>query len=208
MKKESDQLEALQDIRKMMKESSRFLSLSGLSGIFAGLFALIGAYVCYGLIGNYNTLQNPADSFWTLIVTISCVALAVLVLSISAALYFSNKKAKKNNHKLFDHSSRLLLWSMGVPLFAGGVFCIALISAGFAFIQFVAPAMLVFYGVALINSSRLTLTDLRMLGFMELFLGLIAAFIPSLGLLFWALGFGVLHIIYGSIVWFKYDLKP
>ena len=43
MKNTSDQLEALEDIRKMMKDSSRFLSLSGFSGVMAGIYALAGA---------------------------------------------------------------------------------------------------------------------------------------------------------------------
>lgn len=92
---------------------------------------------------------------------------------------------------------------MAIPLFAGGLFCFAMMLNGSAIM--VSSVMLLFYGLALLNSSKYTMTDIRYLSYIEIALGLMAAFVPGYGLFFWALGFGVLHIIYGSIMWFKYD---
>ncbi|MDQ3016491.1 MAG: hypothetical protein M3R25_07220 [Bacteroidota bacterium] len=205
-----EQLEALQDIRKMMKESSRFLSLSGISGILAGVYALIGAFLGHLAIQKY---QNPyiVDPVWdydNLIISIAAICVCVLILSFFTVLFLSGQKARKNNYKLFDHSSRWLLWSMIVPLIAGGIFCLALLLQGGDAIFFIAPSMLIFYGLSLISSSRLTLHDIKYLGYLELVLGLIACFLKEHGLLFWTLGFGILHLIYGSIMWYKYDRKP
>jgi hypothetical protein len=63
----------------------------------------------------------------------------------------------------------------------------------------------VFYGLALVNASKYTLTDIRYLGITEIILGILNIFFLRRGLYFWALGFGVLHIIYGLVMWWKYE---
>jgi hypothetical protein len=204
MKNESEPLEALMDIRKMMKESSRFLSLSGVSGVLAGVYALAGAALAKGFISEY---KDGGASYETLQMRLILIAGVVLALSLSTGFIMSGRRARKNNQRLFDHSSRRLLWSMAVPLFAGGVFCLALLAQGGSHVLLVSPAMLIFYGLALISSSRLTLHDVKYLGYLEVALGLVACFYLGHGLLFWTLGFGLLHVIYGSIMWYKYDRK-
>lgn len=211
MNKQEQQLEALQDIRQMMKQSSRFLSLSGLSGVFAGVYALIGAWVGNQIISEYVAdywkaprWENPYNSM-----LIRCIMVCVVVLAASllTAYLFSSRKARKNNENLFNHIAFKLLINLMIPLIAGGIFCLAMLFHGEGYIIFVCPAMLIFYGLALINASKYTLHDVRYLGLLELVLGLICLFFPGYGLLYWALGFGVLHIVYGSIMWFKYDRK-
>lgn len=209
MEKEQQQLEALQDIRKMMKDSSKFLSLSGLSGVFAGVYALIGAWAGHILIKGF--ILSPPDAYndsylpyYHLLFKLILTCGAVLGLSIVTALLLSGRKAKRNNQKLFDHTSKKVLWNMLVPLTAGGFFCLSLLFHG-DMIVLVSPVMLLFYGMALINASKYTMSDIKYLGYLEITLGIAASFFLGYGLLFWALGFGVLHIIYGSIMWFKYD---
>lgn len=209
MENEKQQLEALQDIRRMMQESSKFLSLSGLSGIFAGVYALIGAWLGHSAIVSFNEgyprNENFEAEYKAQLIYLLAICLGVLGLSILTAFLFSFNKAKKNNQKLFDHTSKKLLWNMMVPLLAGGVFCFALLYHGHNFLLLIAPAMLIFYGLALVNSSKFTLHDIKYLGYLEITLGIISCFSLKYGLIFWALGFGVLHIIYGAIMWFKYD---
>jgi hypothetical protein len=67
--------------------------------------------------------------------------------------------------------------------------------------------MLIFYGMALLNGSKYTYHEIRALGILEVLLGLIASMNLGHGLLFWALGFGVLHIIYGVLVWYRHERK-
>lgn len=210
MKKEDEQLEALHDIRKMMQESSKFLSLSGLSGIIAGCYALIGAYVGQVFISSYGLAKQTGkdyeqSDYTLLVVKIALTCILILSASIGTALLLSAKKAKKTNQKLFDHTSKKLFWQMMVPLAAGGLFCLALLYHNNGMVLLVSPVMLIFYGLALIASSKFTVHDIKYLGYLELVLGILATFFLGHGLLFWALGFGVLHIIYGSIMWYKYD---
>jgi hypothetical protein len=206
MEDSQQHLEALNDIRQMMKKSNRFLSLSGFSGIFAGLYALLGAYLGANVIGDYAMGGDYSLAAYNqLLLMCFIICSLVLVLSILTALIFSARKAKKTGQKLFDHTALRLLINMMIPLGAGGLFCLAMLYHGNDMVFLLCPAMLIFYGLALVNGSKYTLHDIRYLGFMQIALGIVASFNLGYGLLFWAFGFGVLHIIYGAYMWFKYE---
>lgn len=209
MSSSKEQLEALQDIRKMMQESSKFLSLSGFSGIFAGIFALCGAWlgnlIFHQFMAQENLLGSIAPEYNNLIFVVILICLAVLLCSLLTAFLFSKQKAQKNGFKLFDKTTGKLLFNMAVPLTAGGIFSIALVYHGGIFIYLVSPVMLLFYGIALINGSKYTYHEIKALGLLEIVLGVLALFFLGNGLLFWAIGFGVLHIVYGILVWYKHD---
>ncbi len=206
---EKDQLDALKDIRSMMKQSSKFLSLSGLSGVFAGIYALVGAYLGNCFINDFiqtgEYLEGYTSQYFQLLIKLLVVCVGVLVLSIISAFYFSNQKAKKLGQKLFDHTTLRLFINMFIPLLAGGLFCLAMLLHGGQFVLLIGPCMLIFYGLALVNGSKYTLHDIRYLGVLEIVLGLVAIFYLGYGIIFWSIGFGVLHILYGIYMWFKYD---
>ncbi len=202
-------LEALQDIRSIMDRSARFVSLSGMSGIWAGFVALIGASIAhimlqephYRQIGKANEAGPQQFDAYTLHFVM--LGLGVFVVALLGAFYFTFKKAKKHSHVLWNNASRQLLIQGFFPIMAGGVFCVTFIYYGCGL--FVAPACLVFYGLALISGSRHTLSDIRYLGMLDVLLGCCAIFFPGFGLYFWAAGFGILHIFYGAMMWSKYD---
>lgn len=195
----------LEDIRNIMDRSSRFISLSGLSGVIAGILALIGAALAYYTIFINNDYYSYRVAILDLNTTVTLIAIAssVLILSLSFGIFLSWRKAKKNNHNIWDNQSRRLIINLMIPLVTGGLLCLILISKGF--IGLVAPLTLVFYGLGLINASKYTLTEVRSLGIAEVTLGLIACQWEGSGLIFWAIGFGALHIIYGIIMHVKYD---
>ncbi|MGS2727224.1 hypothetical protein ACU8DI_11505 [Psychroserpens sp. BH13MA-6] len=196
-------LEDINEIKNMMNRSSRFISLSGLSGILAGIYALIGAFVAYYLVTNsvrgYLILDGSIFRI--------CVAIliGVAVLSVGTGIYMTTKKAKKNGEKIWDSSSKRLLINFLIPLVTGGLYILIILNQ--ERYGHTAALMLIFYGLALINASKYSLGDIRYLGYTEVILGLICALIPSYGFWFWVLGFGIMHIVYGSIMHFKYDVK-
>jgi len=204
-------LENLNEIRSIMERSSSFLSLSGLGGIFAGIFALAGAGFAWWLVNIYHGYERRSfiietgDFSLEIIIALFIDALIVLILAISFGYIFTHRNAKKNNLKLWNKSSKLLLINLFIPLITGGLFVIILIWHGAAFI--IAATTLIFYGLALINASKYTVHDIRYLGISQVILGLIAAVDIGHGILYWALGFGVMHIIYGTIMYFKYERK-
>jgi hypothetical protein len=202
---EKNYLQDIHDIKNLMNRSSQFISLSGLSGILAGIYALAGAYVAKGMLdthhrysGNeYVTLES--HTFRNILIT----ALAVFLLSIGTAFVLTFFKAKKEGEKVWNSTSKRMLVNFLIPLVTGGIFSILLLRNGVY--GLIAPAMLIFYGLACVNASKYTLRDVRYLGITVIILGLIATEFSGYALEFWALGFGVCHIIYGSIMYFKYD---
>ncbi|MFI5129576.1 MAG: hypothetical protein ACHQFX_06275 [Chitinophagales bacterium] len=206
---QQDTLQEVKDIRRMMERSSRFISLSGLSGVSAGIFALIAAWIARSIIfkkyyGEYNGRGRFDDSsFSVLKIQLMSLAAAVFVLAFLTAFYFTWKKSNKQGVSLWNHTSRRLFWNMIIPLAAGGLFILGMLQ--YDDWRFVSPACLIFYGLALVNASKYTLTDIRYLGYCEILVGLVNMQWIGYGLYFWALGFGVLHIIYGVVMWWKYE---
>jgi hypothetical protein len=193
-------LKDIQDIKKMMDKSSQFISLSGLSGVLAGVYALAGAI----FIKYIDALQDGyviVDSYSFKIIL--GVALAVLLLSVATGLLFSIRKARRVGETVWNNTSKRLITNFMIPLVTGGVFALLLIKN--QYYGLIAPITLIFYGMACVNASKYTLRDVRYLGVTVIVIGLAATYFMGYGLEFWALGFGVCHILYGSIMYFKYD---
>jgi len=203
-------LDTLKDIKQMMERSSRFISLSGLSGIAAGICALIGAWLAHPLINNssdqkvYNNYHPEIISLRQFMgYTLFLIAMFTLVAAFVLALIFTWIKSKKNNVPIWGTSSKRLLWNIAIPLVAGGIFLLRMIQLGYY--GLIAPGCLIFYGMALINASKYTLGEVRYLGYSQVILGLINCWFLGYGLYFWTIGFGLLHIIYGTLMWWKYE---
>ncbi|GHA56262.1 hypothetical protein [Pontibacter akesuensis] len=206
MNQQQDQLATLHEIRNIMDRSSRFISLSGLSGVAAGVSALAGAAVVKWYLVTHNVKYSQylgQDLSRETVVFLVSVAALVFILALAAATYFTARNAKKKSHRVWDSKSERMLVNLFIPLAAGGVFCGALVYHNLLY--FVAPAMLIFYGFALLNASKYTLSDIRYLGICELILGLLASFFIGYGLLAWTVGFGMLHVVYGTLVYVKYE---
>jgi hypothetical protein len=206
MKDISEYEKDLSSIRTMMERSVKFISLSGLSGVIAGIYALTGATIAYFMIHypvspfRYRIYSVNESS---ILLKLGVVAFLVLTFSILTGLWFSLRKAKRYNVTLWNTTSKRLLISMGIPLVTGGLFILILLSTGHYGVA--APASLIFYGLALTQGSEYTYEEVRYLGYSEIAIGLLAALLPGYGLVFWSFGFGVLHIIYGSVMHYRYD---
>ncbi|MCB0554130.1 MAG: hypothetical protein KDD02_11305 [Phaeodactylibacter sp.] len=211
-KKNNDPRETLNEIRSLMERSSRFISLSGLSGVAAGLWALLGAAAVYLYLDVspfdqrriYYQQALEAEKWGVDYITFFLLdGSIVLAMAIASGIVFTTRKARQKGQRIWDALTRRLLASLALPLAAGGLFCLALFYHGY--LGLIAPATLVFYGLALINAGKYTLDDVRYLGIAEVVLGLLALFLLGYGLEFWAIGFGLLHIIYGALMYFKYE---
>ena len=207
MKKEQDYIRDISEIRSMMERSSRFLSLSGLAGVMAGIYALVGAYIAY-----YFFHFNPDQIAYTTtqsnllasdLPKVIILAILVLLLAIGTAIFLSSQKARKRDEKVWNATSRRLIANMAVPLLAGGILILVLLAKGF--IGLIAPLTLVFYGIALYNAGKFTYDDVKFLGMIQVGLGLIGSFFIAYALLLWAIGFGVVHIVYGIYMHLRYE---
>ena len=207
MKEERDYNKDLAEIRSMMERSSKFLSLSGWAGIMAGIYALAGAWIAYNYYefnpGQIVYSPSQPGSLPSALPEVIILAVLVLVLAIGTAMFLSYKKANKRGEKVWNATSRRLLVHMTVPLSAGGILILILLSKGL--IGLIAPLTLLFYGLALYNASKFTYNDLKYLGLVQVVLGLTSSWYIEYGLLFWAIGFGAAHIVYGIYMHFRYE---
>lgn len=194
---EKEYLDDISQIKDLMNRSSRFLSLSGLSGILAGIYALIGAALVFRYVfpphDNYINLSS-----WNFQLMLIILA-GVVIASVGTAYLLTQKKAKKNNEKVWDSTALRLLVNFLIPLVVGGIYI--LIKLQSQHYGLTASLMLIFYGLALVNASKYTVGNVRYLGYAQLILGLFCAAYPRYGFWFWVLGFGVFHIIYGALMY-------
>lgn len=213
MQSTNEGLEVIRDMKSLMERSSRFISLSGLGGVFSGCFALIGAYLAHWRTNQSMWIQRETDSElgtgailsvdWSVVGFLLIDAAVVLILSLLVSYYFSRKKALKQGQPLWGKHSRLMLVNLMIPLLAGGLFCVILFYHGL--IGLIAPTTLIFYGLALINAGKYSFEEVSYLGVSEILVGLVALMLKGQGLIFWAVGFGALHIVYGILMYWKHD---
>lgn len=217
-------IEDLREIKNIMSRTTQFISLSGLSGVSIGITALIGAYLAFKEVfkGNdyfvYDAVELTSDSLCYLLI----IAVGTLLVSIANAIFFTWRKNSKTLMKndgvtnqtselismktqkigFLDTQTKRLLINLFIPLITGGILCLMLLNKGFVGIL---PSLtLIFYGLALVNGSKYTIPEIRTLGIIEISLGLFAFQFIEYGLFFWAFGFGIVQIIYGLIIQWKY----
>ena len=204
----SKSLDDLSQIRSIMERSKKYLSLSPWAAIMAGIYALLGAGIVYWKVYYspevlYDHVRRGQVS--SPLLELLSIAIAVFVLAAGTALWLNYRKASKAGEKLWSKTAIRLAINFLIPMLAGGVFVLILFLRGYY--SLIAASTLLFYGLALLNAGNFTFTDIRSLGISEILIGLLAALFPGKGLFFWALGFGVLHIIYGVMMYRKYELK-
>lgn len=204
MKTTENYLSEISEIRKMMQESSRFLTLSGLSGILVGIYALAGAVMADSLLFTSQIFSWLKGN--NVVADLSVLAGIILSLSIITIVILTSIRVKKAGKKFWNIGSRQMLLNLSVPLLSGGLLIIVFVFKGFY--EIVVPGTLVFYGLSLVNAAKFTRNEIFYLGLFQLILGIVAAILPSIGILLWALGFGLLHIIYGVLMYFRYEYSP
>jgi len=197
MKEDQDYIRDISQMRSMMERSTKFFSLSGVAGVVAGIYALIGAFIVWRVfdfdLGNHNAV----------LLKLIGLAAVVLLLAIGTAFFLSYKKANRRREKFWNATSRRFAINMAVPLLAGGLLILILLSKDL--IGLALASTLIFYGLALYTASKFTYEEVRSMGLVQVLLGLAAAYLEEYGLLFWTLGFGVVNIIYGIYLHYRYE---
>ena len=214
MSEQEQSLQDLKHIKNMMERSSRFISLSGLSGIAAGVCALVGAYIAHDyVVGNKDFIidtaraitqvENGNDYAFIFNTWLFWIAAGTFAAAFISAFIFTWIKSKKQGIPMWGNVAFRLFVNVSIPLVVGGIYLFRLIH--FGTFGLIAPGCLIFYGLALVNASKYTLVEIRYLGYLQLLLGIINLQFVGLGIYFWAVGFGLLHIIYGAYMWYKYE---
>jgi hypothetical protein len=211
MNQQQAHLDAIQDIKKLMERSSKFSALSGFAGVVVGFFALLSIGISYNLLEispfgqtSYLSVLAPNGIINTKIFNIIALNFGiVLLVSFLTAIWLSNKNAIKKGEQIWDHTSKRMMIHFLIPMFAGGIYCLILFIQNH--IALIIPATILFYGLALLNASKYTHDDIKYLGVIMIILGLLASVYLDYALIIWAIGFGLLHILYGSFIYIKYE---
>jgi len=202
--------EDLQTIREIMERSSKFLSLSGLSGIFAGVCAFIGAAIAWFFILDSGQVQYDEymriPGGWStsgIRFYLALIAMLVLGFAVLGAIYFSQRKARKAGQRFWTNITQRLLVHLMIPLVSGGIFTLILVFRNN--LELVSSVMLIFYGLSLVNAGKFTFSEIHYLGLTEIVLGILAGVFINYGLLFWTIGFGLMHIVYGTVMFYRHE---
>lgn len=191
-------LESVFEIKELMEKSSKFISISGIAAILAGIYALVGAYIATQVITQDMCLPATLESM-------AIIALSVLAAAAVTAGILSYCKSKKTGQKFFSRLTYRALWNFSLPMLAGGVVCASILMRGYYDIM--ASVMLLFYGLALVNTSQITYSSVARLGYAFIYLGAVDSFWAGHSLLFWTIGFGGFHILYGILFYLRYERK-
>jgi len=203
---QKDLIEEIGQIRSLMEKSSKFMSISGLSGVLIGSYALLGVALGYYIVYGFQSEFGYRDYYITdtgIIIKLVIIASVVLLASIVTGVWMAKRKAKHLGQSIWNPTSKSLAMAMSVPLITGGLLSIILALKGFY--GLIAAGMLIFYGLSLYAAGTFTFKELRWLGILDILLGLLALCLPGYGIWFWAFGFGILHIVYGLIVHQRYE---
>ncbi len=193
----------ISEIRSMMERSTRFLSLSGWSGVLAGIYALAASFFAYRIMADARVIGIYLETEKSSISRMLILALCTLILAVGTAVVFAMGKSRKSGQNIWTPVARRLVYNMAVPLATGGV--LSAIMFAHSLILFIPAVMLLFYGLTLWTAGKFTFEEIKHLGLISIILGLAAAYYPAFGLLFWAIGFGLMHIIYGIYLHVKYE---
>jgi len=214
MTSQHQSLDTIQDIKRMMERSSRFISLSGWSGVSAGICALVGAWLAnnelHQMLGGAHDIDDYSGSRGQAVFTkitlfndLIIIAVCTFVAALISSFFFTWLRTRKHGVPLWDRTVQRLVVNTALPIIIGGIVILRCLQLGYY--EMIAPGCLIFYGLALVNASKYTLGEIRYLGFGQLILGVINLWDEGSGLLLWTIGFGVLHIVYGLIMWWKHE---
>lgn len=191
-------LESVNEIKELMEKSSKFISISGLAAIMAGVYALAGTYIA-------TCLVTPDTTLIVALKLMIMVAILVLAAAAVTAGILSYNKSKKLRQKFFSKLTYRALWNFSLPMLAGGIVCISILMH--EYYDILASVMLLFYGLALVNTSKFTYSSVAWLGYAFICLGAVDCFWAGHSLLFWTIGFGGFHILYGILFYLHYERK-
>jgi hypothetical protein len=176
--------ENLQFIRQTMERSATFTSIPGLGGAIMGAVALVGS----GLAA-----AQPSGDRW-LLTWLAAAGLAAIVGLVTMA-----RKAQRAGVALTGVNGRRFALGMAAPFVAGAAITYELWAVRNFTVM--APAWLLLYGAGVLTGGMFSVPVVRAIGVCFMTLG-IAAIVtpPEWGNVWLAIGFGGLHIGFGTYI--------
>ncbi len=177
----------LRSIRSAMESSSRFTDLSGIGMVAIGLTALAAALVALA-----QSSERAAILVWE----------AEAVIALSIGVMGTLHKARDGWGRLLAAPARKFALGLAPPLAAGGILTLVLQREG---LYDLLPGMwLVIYGAAMAAAGAFSVRLLPVMGFAFMAIGTVALLTPTWAGWLLGVGFGGLHIVFGTIIARRY----
>jgi hypothetical protein len=181
-------MDNLRYIRETMERSQSFTAVSGLGGVLMGLIALGATFLA---------LRAETTGAWV------AVWMGAAALSLSTALAAMTLKARAVGGSLLVGAGKKFAWNLTPPLLVGGVLTLAMTQAGAA--ELLPGVWLLLYGTGVVTGGAFSVRVVPLMGLTFMLVGAAALFAPAAwGNLFMAGGFGLLHIVFGAVIWRKH----
>jgi hypothetical protein len=187
-----------------VRRQTRYLAFSAWSFLSIGLLFLLviasaWVYLGYEIEGQTDPEQlfgrfEAIPSHYYALAAVAC--LLALGLGLGLVTWFNNRKAERLGLARWNAAATKMVQEAAVPLLGGGLL-LAVLVFRYGLFGLVAPLSLLFYGLALTRASWFSLRELRSLGYVQIGLGLVSCLFPRETLLFWGLGLGLAHVLFG-----------
>lgn len=177
-------MEDLRFIRQTMERGAAFTAVPGWGGVGMGLSAIAAAVVASG---------QPTSEGWLLVWTLEAlIAVAIGGVAIQ-------RKARRAELPVFSGAGRKFVLSFLPPALAGVVLTLALWQADAS--SLLPGVWLLLYGAAVVTAGTFSVKIVPVMGICFMVLGMLALLgLPLGGDLWMAVGFGGLHVLFGTTI--------
>ncbi|MEW6510686.1 MAG: hypothetical protein AB1428_06960 [Bacteroidota bacterium] len=183
-----------QDLRSATAQPTRLLTLTGLPGILAGLIGTGGAAGAHAVVTSEGGEASKIGF-------IALIGAGAALLTIGCSAFHSARRLSHWGKTAWSAADREVVREMATPLLAGLMFTAVLVMH--RMFMAIPGSLLVFYGLSLDAAAKATRPEVRWLAWIEIALGMIAFVFTEHALTYWAVGFGISHILYGGLMYFK-----
>ena len=181
-------LDHLRVIRETMERSQSFTAVSGAGGVLMGLIALSATFLA---------VRTDTTGAWV------AVWMGAAMASLGIALVAMIFKARSAGGPLLGGAGRKFAWNLTPPLLVGGLLTVAMTQSGAT--PLLPGIWLLLYGAGVVTGGAFSVRVVPIMGLTFMAVGAVALFAPTAwGNLFMAGGFGLLHILFGAIIWRKH----
>ena len=180
-------MDNLKYIRQTLERAGSFTAVPGKGGMLMGVVALVAARLA---------ARQPSAGGWLAVWTIAAVIAMTIGLA-GAAL-----KSRRFQMPLFSGPGRKFIAGFAPAILAGAVLTAVFYRAGVS--GFLPGVWLLLYGAAVLSGGSASVRIVPIMGACFMFVGTVALLLPGWNDVLLPVGFGGLHLIFGTAIAVKY----
>lgn len=180
-------MDNLKYIRQTLERAGSFTAVPGKGGVLMGVVALLAAVVA---------ARQPGAGAWLAVWTVA--AMVAIAIGVAGAAI----KSRRFQMPLFSGPGRKFIAGFTPALLAGAVLTAVFYRAGIS--GFLPGVWLLLYGAAVLAGGSASVRVVPIMGACFMFVGTVALLLPGWNDVLLPVGFGGLHLIFGTVIAVKY----